>query len=97
MQPLRENVRLRVLLLVVVVSVIALVSFWVSLSASGREQLIDKLHLHAAYILGYCLPAIVIGTVVGWIKYSRTAWLWTTLYLLLATAGIYMWTASRSN
>ena len=88
MQALRENVWLRVLLLVIALIVIAPLSLWSFGNNADKALVIQSLwslSFKAATVIGYCLPAIVLGAACGWIKYSKSAWLWATVVLLSLT------------
>jgi hypothetical protein len=83
---IETNALLRIAVLVVPLSVMGIVGFWLSLSEIQRSIV----GLKAAYFLGYILPAIAIGGIIGWITYSRKLWLWWTFCLLILTLVLWL-------
>lgn len=47
-----------------------------------------------AKALGLFLPAIVLGAVWGWLKYSRSSWVWATAIFAALTVGLLIWNPS---
>jgi hypothetical protein len=46
--------------------------------------------LKLAFAAGYCLPAVILGAIWGWIKFSVRSWWISTLFLLGITAIIFL-------
>jgi hypothetical protein len=93
MQALRENEWLRVLVVVALLIVLVPIGLWQLLNNAEKaavSRYMLGLALNATAALGYCLPAVVFGAAWGWIKYSRSVWLWTTGVLLAGTMALYI-------
>jgi hypothetical protein len=91
MQAIRENVWLRVLILGIALMVIGPLGLWSIGNNSDRAMMTAFmwwLTFKMAIILGWSAPAIVLGAMFGWIKYSKSTWVWTTAVLLILTAAL---------
>jgi hypothetical protein len=95
MQAIRENVWLRVLILGIALMVLAPLCLW-SFGNNADRLMMTKflwwLSFQVATILGWSAPAIALGAAWGWIKYSKSTWLWTTAVLLTLTAALFVYT-----
>jgi hypothetical protein len=98
MQAIRENLWLRVLIVVALLVVLLPLGLWTFGNAADKAEVsrfLVFLSLSAASVLGYCLPALVLGAAWGWIKYSKSVWLWTTGCLLAVTLTLYLFTITH--
>lgn len=74
----------RILLVLGVVMLVALVVTWNAMTPAGHTAFLLKL----AEFVGYFAPAIVLGALWGWIKYSRSSWAWATGIFFILTIGL---------
>ena len=99
MQEIRENLWLRVLMVVAILTILIPLGLWTFGNTADKadvSRFLLFLWLTTARVLGYCLPALVLGAAWGWIKYSKSVWLWTTGYLLVGTLALYLYTITHA-
>lgn len=76
----------RILLVVGIALLIAAVVAWNAMTPLGQTAVLMKL----AGLLGLFAPAIVLGALWGWIRYSRSAWAQATVVLFILTIALIM-------
>jgi hypothetical protein len=82
----------RLALIIGVISVAALLILWTMfLAPAGRSAILLKL----AGLIGYFVPAAVLGALWGFIRYSCAAWGNATLILCALTVVLWLWALSR--
>jgi hypothetical protein len=74
----------RVLSVVGVMVVIAVAVIWNMVTPAEHSIFLLKL----AGWIGVALPTIVLGAIWGWIRYSKSAWLWATLTFATLTIAL---------
>lgn len=85
-QSIETNKLLRIAILIVPLSVIAIPIFLIA----AFPEIRNINGLHVAAFIGRILPAVVIGGIIGWIYYSRALWLWWTVCLLFLTFILWL-------
>lgn len=83
----------RAVILLVFLTVTIPIGIWAMLSENERESVSTftvLIALKAAWYLGYCAPALVIGGAWGWLRYSKASWLKATGFLLFVTIALYL-------
>jgi hypothetical protein len=80
---IKESVWIRTaIVLAIAVAVVAAL-----LPSDMREMILLK----GAYYFGaYLAPGIVVGAVIGWLKFSKRVWLWSTLISIVVLDGLVL-------
>ena len=86
MQKIRHALEQQLWLRAAVLAVVGLVAVGVLLPENARAFLVLK----SAWALGWCLPALISGGVVGWLAWSGRACLITTALLLIPTFLLFL-------
>ena len=64
--------------------------------AFAPPDIVSELTLKAAYLFGYYLaPGILVGGIIGWLKFDRRIWLWSTVISILVIDSLVWFVMSQ--